>query len=137
MRLLQRKLIPREEGLRLTRCANDSALVHSFLPSFSENTYHVPKSQSMTDTVPSFQSFQLQSGKYRRRTLIGCVWLRYLHVVQSTTSRDAMMQHRQVTGLSLLCNHHTGRGLGATGHSIGGCQLEMKMHHDTLFCLRP
>lgn len=41
------------------------------------------------------------------------------------------------TDRSILWDLDTGRDLGATGYSIGGCQLEMTMCHGTLLYLWP
>ena len=61
----------------------------SFIPSFLQWEYspHAKASINNRHNYPvssplSSQLFKLQSGKHRRRTLTGCVWLRYLHVVQ-------------------------------------------------------
>ena len=58
----------------------------SFIPSSLQWEYSPRAKASINNRhnypVSSSQLFQLQSGKHRRRTLTGCVWLRYLHVVQ-------------------------------------------------------
>lgn len=55
-------------------------------------------------------------------------------MVQSNTPGVAVMQLRQVTGLFLLCD--LDKGLGTTGHSFGGYELETSIPHGTLLCLR-
>lgn len=117
----------------------DSASIYLFFLSFGERTCQVPRSKSMTDISSPFpllwaHSSQLQFEKYRR-TLIGHACLGYLCVVPTLSTQGCCSVEDRSLAFLFYRHLDTAGSLGATGHSMGGCQLETRMNDGTLLCL--